>query len=282
MIAAGCGGGDARQASRSIRLVDDAGDTVALAAPATRVVSLVPATTELLFALGAGDRVVGRTQWDDWPPEAAAVRVVSEGISLNLEGIVAAAPDLVIVYPSTVNTSGVERLRELGIATLQARTDRIDDVVRLAGVIGRATGTERAADSLVATLRHELAAATAPAAADTADLFLLVWDQPPMTVGAESYLTEIMRRAGGRNIFADLEAPSAAVSIEAVAARDPDFILTSSDSGIPAFASRPEWQAVEAVRERRFVSIDGSEFERPGPRTPSAIRTLRSRLERAE
>lgn len=279
LVVAACGGARAPDAEpRAIRIVDDAGDTISLAHPATRIVSLVPATTELLFALGAGAHVVGRTQWDDWPPEAESVPVVSEGISLNLEGILAVRPDLVVVYPSTVNTAGVARLRALGIPTLQARTDRIADIVRLAGVLGRATGREREADSLAHTLARELVAATARAGADTAALFLLVWDQPPITVGAQSYLTEIMQRAGARNIFADLAAPSAPVSIEAVASRDPDFILTSAEGGTPGFADRPEWQAVEAVRERRFVSITGSQFEHPGPRTPAAILELRRRL----
>ena len=275
----GCGGSARDAAPAAIRLVDDAGDTVALPAAARRIVSLIPATTELLFAIGAGPQVVGRTQYDDWPSDALAVPVVSEGISLNLEGIVAARPDLVIVYPSTVNTAGVERLRALGIPAFQARTDRITDIVRLARVLGRATGRASAADSVAHALARELVAATAPAASDTAALFILVWDQPPITIGAESYLTEIMQRAGARNIFADLAAPSAPVSIEAVAARNPDFVLTTSDSGVPAFASRPEWQAVAAVRERRFISITGSQFEHPGPRTPSAIRELRRRLD---
>lgn len=278
LLLAGCGGAPRDAGTAAIRIVDDAGDTVSLARPARRVVSLAPAISELLFALGAGDRVVGRTPYDDWPPEALDVPVVSEGISLNLEGIVAARPDLVISYPSTANTAAVERLRALGIPVLQARTDRIEDILRLAGVLGRAVGREASADSLREAIERDLAAASAPSGADAVALFLLVWDQPPITVGSESYLTGIMERAGGRNIFADLAAPSAPVSIEAVAQRNPEFILSTSDSGVPAFASRPEWQAVEAVRERRFVSIAGSHFEHPGPRTPAAIRELREKL----
>lgn len=276
-----CGGGSRTPERAVLRAVDDAGDTVTLARPASRIVSLAPATTELIFALGAGDRVVGRSPYDDWPAAALDVPVVSEGIGLNLEGIVAARPDLVVVYPSSANASAVARLRTLGIATFQARTDRVSDILRLANRLGTLTGRGQTADSLGRAIERELAAATAPPAADTAALFLLVWDQPPITVGSESYLSEVMRRAGGRNIFADLTAPSAPVSIEAVAARDPDFILTSSDAGVPAFAERAEWQAVEAVRERRFVSIAGSEFGRPGPRTPDAIRKLRRRLDAA-
>jgi iron complex transport system substrate-binding protein len=98
-----------------------------------------------------------------------------------------------------------------------------------------------------------------------------------MTVGAGSYISELIERAGGRNVFEDLPASSGTVSIEAVTARNPDFVLTFDDE-VPAFARQPEWQTVRAVRERRFVSAKGSEFDRPSPRAPEAVRALAARL----
>jgi iron complex transport system substrate-binding protein len=94
-----------------------------------------------------------------------------------------------------------------------------------------------------------------------------------MTIGRGSFLSELIERAGGENLFADISASSGVVSIEAVAARDPDLILTSSE-GPAAFARRPEWQVVSAVRRRRFLHVSGSEFNRPTPRAPAAIRRL--------
>ena len=93
-----------------------------------------------------------------------------------------------------------------------------------------------------------------------------------MTIGRGSYLDELVSRAGGRNIFADVVAPSAPVSLEAITARHPDAILTSSVT--PAFVTRSEWQVVDAVRRRRLIVLDGSEFSRPSPRAPAAIRRL--------
>jgi ABC-type Fe3+-hydroxamate transport system substrate-binding protein len=104
-------------------------------------------------------------------------------------------------------------------------------------------------------------------------VLLLVWDQPPMTIGRGSFLNELVERAGGRNLFADVRSTDGTVSIEAVAARDPDLILTTS-AGPVAFAERPEWRTVRAVRERRFLPVTGSEFNRPSPRAPAAIREL--------
>ena len=101
-----------------------------------------------------------------------------------------------------------------------------------------------------------------------------------MTVGRGSFLTELIERAGGENVFADVASSSAPVSIEAVAARNPDVILLLGNEP-PAFAERPEWQVVRAVREQRFVRADGSEFSRPSPRAPQAIRRLHAELEQA-
>jgi iron complex transport system substrate-binding protein len=98
-----------------------------------------------------------------------------------------------------------------------------------------------------------------------------------MTIGRGSFLNDLVERAGGENLFADVAASAGNVSIEAVAVRDPDLILTTA-AGPSAFANRPEWQVVPAVRERRFLHVTGSEFNRPSPRAPAAIRELARRL----
>jgi iron complex transport system substrate-binding protein len=259
-------------------IAGDAGDTVRLQAAARRVVSLIPATTELLFAIGAGSSVVGRTSYCDYPAAAGAVPDLGDGIKPSIEAIVAQRPDLVVLYNSGQNAAVAERLRGLGIPALRLNTDRLADVDRLARILGKLTGHERGADSLIAVFDTALAAATHPPAARRPRILLLVWEQPPMTVGRGSFLHEFIERAGGENLFADVAASSGVVSIEAVAARDPDLIFTTAE-GSAAFASRPEWQVVRAIREHRFLRVAGSEFNRPSPRAPAAIRELRARIE---
>jgi ABC-type Fe3+-hydroxamate transport system substrate-binding protein len=259
-------------------VVDDAGDTVRLAAPATRVVSLIPATTELLFALGAGDRLVGRTHWCDYPAAAAAVPDLGDGMNPNLEAVVGARPDLVVLYLSGQNGGAAARLRSLGIPAIQVRSDLLSDVPRLARLLGVLVGRQASADSLGRSFTAALDAATVRPHTDPLSVFILVWDDPPMTVGQGSYLSELIERAGGRNVYADLPTSSGQISVESAADRDPDVILTLSET-IPAFALRPEWQVVAAVREQRFVRISGSEFSRPGPRSPAAIRELGTALD---
>jgi iron complex transport system substrate-binding protein len=261
----------------TIEVVDDAGDTVRLTTPAHRVVSLIPASTELLFAVGADSTVVGRTTYCDYPPRAKAVPNLGDGIKPNLEAVLARRPDLVVLYNSGQNAAVAGRLHDLGIPSLRINTDALSSVGRVARMLGDLTGHRRSADSLVAVFDTALAAATQPSSKNPPKVLLLVWEQPPMTIGRGSYLSELVERAGGENLFADVSASSGIVSVEAVAARNPDLIFTTTE-GPSSFASRPEWQVVRAVRERRFLRVVGSEFNRPSPRAPAAVRELATRL----
>jgi iron complex transport system substrate-binding protein len=262
----------------TVVVVDDAGDSVAVRVPAARVVSLIPASTELLFAIGAGRAVVGRTEWCNYPSEAAAVPNLGAGINPNVEAVIAARPDLVVLYNSAQHAVVATRLRELAIPTIRINTDALADVPRIGKMLGRLTGHEREADSMSAVFDTALASATRESRAERRlTVLLLVWEQPPMTIGRGSFLSELVERAGGENLFADVKTSSAPVSIEAVSARNPDLILTTA-AGPASFATRPEWRVVEAVRDRRFLSVSGSEYDRPGPRSPQAIRALAARL----
>lgn len=279
-ILAGAGCRPAPSVSAGISVVDDAGDTLRLAAPARRVVSLIPASTELLFALGAGPAVVGRTSYCDFPAAAKAVPDLGDGIKPNIEAVIASRPDLVILYNSGQNAAVAGRLRELGVAAVRINTDALSSVPRLSRMLGRLTGRPAAADSLAAVFDTALTSATRQPGPRRPKVLLLVWEQPPMTIGRGSFLSELVERAGGENLFADVSASSGVVSIEAVAARNPELIFTTVE-GPSAFANRPEWQVVPAVREHRFLHVTGSEFNRPSPRAPQAIRQLSARLSEA-
>lgn len=277
-VAVACNPGPAPRGD--LNLIDDARDTLALSRPARRVVSLIPAATELLFAIGAGPLVVGRTQYCDYPAAAQQVPNLGDGIKPSIEAVLAQRPDLVVLYNSGQNAAVAARLRELGIPALRVNTDGLRDVPRVARLLGALTSHERSADSLAAVFDTALAGATqARAPSRRPKVLLLVWEQPPMTVGRGSFLSELVERAGGENLFADVTASSGVVSVEAVVARNPDLIFTTTE-GPASFARRPEWQVVPAVRERRFLRVSGSEFNRPSPRSPAAIRELAARLDR--
>ena len=263
----------------AITVTDDAGRAVALAAPARRIVSLAPSSTELLFAIGAGDRVVGRTTWCRYPAAALSVPVVGDGLNPNVEAIAARRPDLVVLYASALNETAARQLERLGIPAVILRQDLLEDVARDARLLGRLTALAGPADSVARAIEAVLAASAPRTAVRVA---VVVWDNPPMVIGAGSFLDQLITLAGAHNAFHDLRSASATVSLETIAARDPDVVITIADSDearLPAFATAREWQTVRAVRERRVLTLPGAVFGRPSPRAAAAVADLRRRLE---
>lgn len=272
-------------ATGAVARVDDWGRTVALAAPARRIVSLAPATTELVFALGLGDRLVGRTRWCDYPPGALRVPDVGDGMGPNVEAVAARAPDLVLLYASPANRAAAERLAALGIPVAVLALDRAADLRRAALLIGALAGAAGVADSLVAafdSLHEEVVREGARRSGPRPKVYVDVWPDPPMTVGRGSYLQEEVEAAGGLNVFDDVRASSATVSIEAIAQRDPDVILElrTDTTRAPDLAARPGWRAVRAAREGRILVLDGTLYGRPTLRMSLAERDLAPRLAR--
>jgi len=263
----------------AITVTDDAGRAVALAAPARRIVSLAPSSTELLFAIGAGDRVVGRTTWCRYPAAALSVPVVGDGLNPNVEAIAARRPDLVVLYASALNETAARQLERLGIPAVILRQDLLEDVARDARLLGRLTALAGPADSVARAIEAVLAASAPRTAVRVA---VVVWDNPPMVIGAGSFLDQLITLGGAYNAFHDLRSASATVSLETIAARDPDVVITIADSNearLPAFATAREWQTVRAVRERRVLTLPGAVFGRPSPRAAAAVADLRRRLE---
>jgi ABC-type Fe3+-hydroxamate transport system substrate-binding protein len=252
-------------------------DRPAAPVAARRIVSLAPSSTELLFALGAGDQVVGRTTWCRYPAAALRVPDVGDGLNPNLEAVAARHPDLVVLYRSPSNEAAAAQLGRLGIPAVTMPQDRLEDVARAARVLGRLTGREVAGDSIAAAMEALLRAPPPPA---IARVVFVVWDNPPMVIGGGSYLDQLATLAGGANVFHELDAASASVSIETIVARDPDVIVVLSDSTAPpAYSRRPEWRAIRAVREGRFLMLPGDLFGRPSPTAPTAVAAFRHALQ---
>jgi ABC-type Fe3+-hydroxamate transport system substrate-binding protein len=241
-------------------------------------VSLLPSFTEILFAIGAGDRLVGRTQWCDYPPAALAIPSVGDGMPPNIEAVMARRPDLVVLYNSGPNVTAAKQLERIGIRTVLLDLNRLEDLGPATRTLGRLTGLEQVAESLAIVL-DSLAGRPPPAPKTT--VAFVVWDNPPIIIGQGSYLDQLAAQAGMRNVFGDIAAPSAQVSLETLVARDPQWIAVLSDSGsVPAFAKRREWRAVRAVRDRHFLLLKGSLFGRPGPRSGDAVTALKAMLGR--
>jgi iron complex transport system substrate-binding protein len=223
--------------------------------------------------------MAGRTRWADYPPGVERIPSIGDGLSPNVEMIVSRHPDLVVFYASPSNDAAIRQLEGVGVATVSLRTDGLADLVRATRVLGSVTGHEDTADSLISGLSKEIDSLQSDLrGSERVSVLMVAWDNPPIVIGAESFLSEIVELAGGSNVFADVERPSITTSIEAITERDPDVVLVAADSGLPPWISRPEWQSVPAVRERRLITVQGSEFNRPSFRAPAAVRRLRDAL----
>ena len=270
----------AREAPRAAtaRTADDFGDTLVLRAPPRRIVSLNPSTTELLFAIGAGGRLVGRTTYDRWPDAALALPDLGPGLRPNVEGVLAARPDLVLLYASDDNRDAARRFRAAGVATAAYRVDRIADFRRVTLALGALTGDSAAAratvDSVAATIARVRAATTA---LPRPTVFWPLYDQPLLATGGGSFLDELIDVAGGRNVYGMLPEPSPRITVEDLLKRDPEIILVSPDSR-PRYLADPRWRGLRAVREGRVLAVDTMLVFRPGPRLGEAARAVAALL----
>jgi len=265
--------------SRGVVTVDDLGNRVTVHGTPRRLVSLAPASTELLFTLGYGDRVVGRTRWCDYPAEVEFIPSVGDGLNPNIEAVAARKPDLVVMYATTANRPAVEQLQRLGIPAVNIKLDRLDDIPHAARLLASILGDSAHVDSIARGFERALDSLRRIDRPARRRVAMVVWDNPPMVIGAGSFLNELVTLAGGKNVFDDLPQPSPTVSIETIAARRPDLFLSlSRDTTGPSFARRPEWQAVRAVRDHRFGRMNGTEFDRPSLRAIEAIGRLRDIL----
>ena len=266
------GNGRADRARSSLR--DDFGRAISLATHPHRVISLNPTTTETIFAIGAGSKLIGRSHWDEWPSAAKTVPDMGNGIGINVEQIVAAHPDLVVLYAGEDNRSAAQRLNDAGIATLSLKIDRIADFDRATMLLGRilddSASASQVVDTVSATLKR-VARATASLPHPT-----VVWplvDASPMVVGGGSFMNELIDIAGARNIYADLRQPSPVVAIEDVVQKNPDFVIRGGEGGSTSPLGGV-WRAVPAVTEGRVISVPPTFVLRPSVQMGSAATIL--------
>jgi iron complex transport system substrate-binding protein len=267
-----------KQSHDSLALRDDFGDSVSIGAAPTRIASLNPATTEILFTLGAGSRVIGRTKYDLWPDSARFVPVLGDGIRPNVEGVLGAHPDLVLLYASQDNRPAADRFRAAGVNTLSLKIDHISDFRRTTELLGAMLHDSARARIVIDSVQRTLdrvRSATRGSARPT--VFWHIWDAPLITVGSGSFMNELVDIAGARNVYADIRGPSGPIALEDVARRDPDFIL-AGPIGARQIESDARWRIVRAARERKILVVDTLLVARPSVRLGEAAVSLSNLL----
>jgi iron complex transport system substrate-binding protein len=264
-------------APASVVVTDDAGRTVELAQPARRIVSLAPHVTEMVYAAGAGGRLVGTVQFSDFPPPAKRVARVGGYAGFDLEAIVALRPDLVIGWPSGNAGAQLDKLKTIGVPLYLSEPRRVDDVAATIERIGVLAGTSAAARREAGRLRAAFAGLRARYQnKKVVSVFYEVWDDPLYTVNGEHIISDVIRLCGGRNVFADLPLLAPHIDVEAVLKANPDVIVASGMA-----AERPEWldrwrrwPRMAAVRHERLFVIPPDVIQRASPRLLEGAREM--------
>ncbi|MDR2160181.1 MAG: ABC transporter substrate-binding protein [Treponema sp.] len=272
-VLAGCFAGTGEDGAAP--LTDALGRSFSPPAAVERIVSLAPAVTEILFAIGAGDRVAGVTAWCNYPPEALDRTKVGgfSGIQVSIEQIAALRPDLVILS-ADMHGRVAELLEGLSIPFFAVEPRSFDGLYETVAILGRLTGCEEGAAETARTMKEKIALA----AKVTTDVErpLVYWelsDDPLISVGGGSFINELITLGGGVNIFGDLDQDWPPVSAEQIMVRRPGWIFTGDDHGAGAdsFARRPGWDDIPAVKEGYIAVVRADVFYRYGPRLADAV-----------
>jgi iron complex transport system substrate-binding protein len=255
-----------------------------LAAPPPRIVSLSPHITELLFAAGAGDRIVGVDDLSDYPPAASSIAHVGEVSALDIEALLKLKPTLVILWDSGTPERRKAQLERLHLRLYVTEQRHLDDIGSSLIEFGRLAGTAAAAEAAARQYRDDLQRLRIHyAARPKLSVFYQVWDRPLYTLSGKQVLSEVLALCGGENIFADLSALAPAVDREAVLERNPDVIIIGA-SGADGARQARDWDrfpALNAVHTHRIYTVDPSLTSRMSPRILDGVQAICGLLDQA-
>jgi iron complex transport system substrate-binding protein len=270
-------------------LVDDHGYKTSLTAYPEKIISIAPSCTEILYAIDAGDKVVGVTTYDDYPYDFAAwiaagnMTSVGDFTSPNMEVIMSLDPDLILASGG-VQEDNVKTLRDYGYKVLVLDPTSIDGILKDIELVGNATGKRAEATTLVNDLTSRInAVAEKVANAAKPKVYYETYYETTSswTIGALAWQNELIEKAGGTNIFGDQQTDYYQYQVEALIDRNPDVIVlpasgmgTGTQSGIDAVKARPGWDTMNAVKNDRIYQINPNIIERAGPRVVDAIEQM--------
>ena len=271
------------EAHAAVHAIDDEGRTVTLPSPARRIISLAPHVTELLFAAGAGERIIATSRFSDYPPAALDIPRIGDSFAIDTERVLALKPDLIVVWLHGNSEAQLEQMRKLGIPVFSSEPRRLADIGATLRRFGTLTGNEAAAETAarrferdVATLRER------HAGRPIVRVFYQIAERPLLTINREHIIEDVLELCGARNIFAELGTLTPNVTAEAVAARDPEAIVTSADEpgNESSFAVWKRLTAMHATRKRNFIELHSDLISRQSPRIVEGAKTLCAELDR--
>jgi iron complex transport system substrate-binding protein len=258
-------------------VTDEAGRQVHLPLKIDRIVSLAPNLTEIIYAVGAGDRLVGRTSYCDYPPAAKTVTEVGDTMQPSVERIIALKPQIVLISTASQLETFTKQLNEQRIAVYVTNPNSVDQILSSIETLGQLFGTTEQAKQVAADLRRRTQAVeSAVAKQRPIKVFYQISDEPLYTIGREAFLTDLIRRAGGISVTADVPTAFPRYSDEAALASQPEAIIlptggsigNANSTAVPALRNSP------AVRNNRVYKINDDILARPGPRLIDGLEQL--------
>lgn len=261
----------------AVTVPDDAGHSLTLPSTPTRIISLAPGATEMLFAAGAGQHVIATVLYSDDPPAAKQVPRIGDVVAIDMEKLVALRPEVVVVWPGGGNPAQIEEIGRMGIPLYRQQVNALADLPRSLRRLGALAGTsaiaEQAARNIevrLATLSHRYEGGRHPS------VLLQVWNHPIYTVGGTHLISDALKLCGARNVFGDLRDFGPAIDVEAVVARNPDIIVAAAPPGAGAgwLADWRRFATLRAVRNGNLITFEDQRLTRLGPSVVSATEAL--------
>jgi iron complex transport system substrate-binding protein len=245
---------------------DDIGQIIQIHQPAKRVISLAPNLTEILFAIGAGNTIVGISSGDNYPAAVRHIPIIANYSYINVEAILALHPDLIVAWQDGNSMSELSRLQQLGFPIYFAKFAEIKDITHTMSNLALLMGTQKSAAPIIAQIRQGFSSLQKKYAGRfSVPVFYQIWQYPLFTINRHSFINQVIHLCGGRNIFADAQGNVLQVNQEAVLAAGPLAIITSESD--PNW-QQPwlKWQELAAVHYKNLYRISPELIERPGPR----------------
>ena len=270
------------QAQASITVRDDDGNAVTLPKPAQRVIAMAPHVTELIFAAGGGDKIVGTVSYADYPEAAKKIPRLGSNREVDMERVVALKPDLIVVWRHGSSERQIEQLRKLGFPLFHSEPKKLDQIAENVINMGKLLGTEAAAEAAAKDMRQKLAALRVRyASRPPVRTFYQVWDKPFYTLNGAHIVSDALRACGGENIFASLKVTAPVVGIEGVLQEDPEAIFGTAEKDYGGVALWRPYTQLQAVRQGNLFTLNGDLLNRAGPRMIEGTAVLCEKLEEA-
>lgn len=267
-----------------LSIPDDTGKTVTLPAIPTRIVSLAPGATEMLFAAGAGKHVIAAVDFSDEPPAAKLVPRIGDVVAIDMEKLVAIRPEVAVVWPGGGNPAQIEEIHRLHIPMYGQQVNTLADIPGSLRRLGVLAGTSETAEQAARNIEARLAAlARTYGNGRHPSVLMEVWNHPFYTVGGSHLISDALKACGARNVFGDLRELGPVIDVEAVVARDPDIIVAAAPQGAGQewLADWKRFTTLRAVRKGNLISFEDQRLTRLGPSVVDATEGLCKALAQA-